>query len=217
MTERPSCGKCDQPHVTPQGYPSCKAHRSKTGTACRANPVRGAAVCTKHGGSSRAVKKNAAARVAEAKVEERMGELRAEHDRPDEHPFAALLDMSRRVAATTRALEAMVDDYRADGDDERLQAALAVYERFGRLSMQVSKTVLDANLDERLVRVNEAQAAALCEAVGVALAAVDLTDAQRQAFVRALTDELTAYRSGARPLPLPVAQAEPTYRPARLR
>ncbi len=42
---------------------------SKTGTACRANPVRGAAVCTKHGGSIGAVKRRAAARVAEAEIE----------------------------------------------------------------------------------------------------------------------------------------------------
>ncbi len=72
MTEQCHCG---QPHITPWGDPSCKAHRSKTGTACRANPVRGAAVCTKHGGSIGAVKRRAAARVAEAEIERTMGDL----------------------------------------------------------------------------------------------------------------------------------------------
>ncbi len=125
------CEKCGAVHVTPLGFPACKAH-TKRG-ACRANPVRGAAVCSKHGLTG-AVRKKAAARVAEAKVEKTIGELLAEHDRPDEHPFATLLDLSRRMGAMTRTLEQLVTEYRTDGEDDRLQVALGLYERFGRLA-----------------------------------------------------------------------------------
>lgn len=151
-----ACQKCGVEHLTPLGYPACKAH-TKRG-ACRANPVRGAAVCSKHGMTT-AVRRKAAERVAEAKISRTLGDLLREHDIPDQHPFEALLQLSRRMAALTRSLEEMVAEYRASGHDDELQAALGLYERFGRLHAQVSKTVLDANVQERMTQVTEQQAA----------------------------------------------------------
>jgi len=205
---------CTDEHVTRLGLPACVAHKKSTGKACQANPVRGATVCSKHGGQIGAIKRNAAARVAEARIERTMGDLLREHDIPDRHPFAALLDLSRRMDAMTRTLEQIVTEYRTSGDDDRLQAALGMYERFGRLSTQVSKTVLDANLDERLVRVNEAQSDVLFQALDTTLRRLGFDEALLAQAAPILIDELAAYADGRRALPTPTQR--PTYRPAHM-
>lgn len=205
---------CTEDHVTRHGLPACVAHKKSTGKACKASPVRGATVCSKHGGQIGAIKRNAAARVAEAEVVRTLGEVMADHERPDEHPLAALLDASRRHAAMTRALEEMVTVYRATGHDDQLQAALGLYERIARLSAQVSKTVLDANLEERLARVTEAQAEIMLRAFSDAMEAGDLTEAQRQATVRAFEASVQKY-TGPLELGLPSPERK-TYRPAHM-
>lgn len=192
------CQMCGEVHLTPRGFPACKAH-TKRG-AFRANPVRGAAVCSKHGMTG-AVRAKAAQRVAEAKVSRTLGDLMREHDIPDQHPFQALLDLSRRMGAMTRSLEELVSEYRAEGHDDRLQAALGLYERFGRLHAQVSKTALDANLDERLMRVTEDQVAVLFAATGAAMLAAGLSPPQQDAFRKALAQELDDYRERHAALP----------------
>lgn len=191
---RAVCKKCGVEHLTPQGYPACKAH-TKRG-ACRANPVRGATVCSKHNGMNAAVRRKAAERVAEAKVERTIGDLLAQHDIPDQHPFVALLDLSRRMGAMTRMLEQLVSEHRTEGNDEALAAAMNVYERFGRLHAQVSKTVLDANIDERMAKINEAAAEHITvtvqAALRVAMHRADLLPAQMSVIRDVVADELRA-------------------------
>lgn len=196
---RAACKKCNDPHITPWGDPSCVGHKKSTGKACRANPVRGATVCSKHGGQVGAVRRKAAERVAEEKITRTMGDLLRAHDIPDQHPFAALLEVSRRMGAMTRTLEQLVTEYRTAGEDDRLHAALNMYERFGRLSAQVSKTALDANLDERLMKIEEAKLDAVFTAVAAAMRRADLTPTQADAFRKALADELRGYRAPAAP------------------
>jgi hypothetical protein len=192
------CKKCGVEHLTRLGYPACKAH-TKRG-ACRANPVRGATVCSKHGLTG-AVKRKAAERVAAEKVERTMGDLMRQHDRPDEHPFAALLDASRRHSAMSRALEEMVTEYRASGHDDHVQAAVGLYERISRLSAQTSKTVLDANIEQRLVQIEEQKIEAFYELMLVGLRAIDATPEQESAFRAAAAGHLRAYQDGRKPLP----------------
>lgn len=181
---------CDVDHVTRHGLPACIGHKKSTGAACQASPVHGATVCSKHGGQAGPVKKKAAERVARDKIVRTMGDLREQHARPEEHPIAWLLDHSRELAATTRALSAMVDEYRSDGDDDRLHAVLGLYREVGRLSAQVSKLVLDANLDERMVRINEAQIDSAWRAVKAGMRAASLTFEQQDAFRAGFAEEL---------------------------
>jgi hypothetical protein len=205
------CKKCGVEHLTPLGYPACKAH-TKRG-ACRANPVRGATVCSKHG-LTKAVRQKAAERVAAEKVERTMGDLMREHDRPDEHPFAALLDASRRHAAMSRALEEMVTEYRASGHDDHLQAAVSLYERISRLSAQTSKTVLDANIEQRLVQIEEQKFEAMYLMIVAGLRAIEVTPEQESTFRKTVAAEMRAYNEGRKPLP--AVPETHNYRPAHL-
>lgn len=186
---------CNEDHVTRHGLPACVAHKKSTGAPCQASPVHGATVCSKHGAQAGPVKRKAAERVVRDKIERTMGDLREQHARPDEHPFAWLLDHSRELAATTRALSAMVDEYRSDGDDERLHVVLGLYREIGRLSAQVSKLVLDANLDERMTQISERTGERLFVALRKAERAADLSleqqDALRAALAEALLGDLT--------------------------
>lgn len=185
---------CDVDHVTRHGLPACIGHKKSTGAACQASPVHGATVCSKHGAQAGPVKRRAAERVAVAKVERTVGDLLAQHDIPDQHPFVALLDLSRRMSAMTRMLEQLVSEYRTEGHEDEMHAAMAVYERFGRLSAQVSKTVLDANLEERMVRINEDAADYITDqvqaALRVAMYRADLLPAQMETIRGVVASEL---------------------------
>jgi hypothetical protein len=185
----PVCKKCSAQHVTSNGAPACVGHKRSTGAACRAHPVGGTVLCSKHGGMTPSIRRKGEQRVAEAKVERTVADLLAEHDLPDQHPFEALLDLSRRMGAMTRMLEQVASEYRTTGDDERLQAALGLYERFGRLSAQVSKTVLDANIEERMVQISEQVNEDLVRKVFRAMRAAALTPEQTSALRKAIAEE----------------------------
>jgi hypothetical protein len=188
------CKKCKVEHVTPLGYPSCSAHAKRTGTACKANPVRGATVCSKHGGQVGAVKRNAAVRVAEQQVERTLAQMVAGHYRPDEHPFTTLVELGRRLAARERALDELAGEYRAVGHEDNLQAALRLANDTARLSAQVSKTVLDANIDERMAKINEGMrehiAAHVTRALRVAMHRAELLPSQMDVVRKTLGEEL---------------------------
>jgi hypothetical protein len=205
------CEKCGVEHLTRYGLPACKAH-TKRG-ACRAHPVHGAAVCSKHGMNSGA-KRNAAVRVAAEKIARTMAERKEKHYRPDEHPIAALLDQAREAAALTRTLAEMVGEYRDTGHDDTLQAALGLYERIGRLSAQVNKMVLDANLDERMVRIHEQETEAVAVAAETAIRELHLPPDQYAAFRAVFGRELHAYAEGRKPLP--AVPETHNYRPPHL-
>jgi hypothetical protein len=190
-----SACKCGQPHITPWGHPSCKAHRSKTGDACRANPVRGAAVCGKHGGSIGAVKRKAAERVATEKLNRTVGDLMQQFYRPDEHPWQALLDASRTYAAMTRAIEHLVQAAQANADNEALPLLLGMHDRHARLAASVQKMTLDANLQERMTQIEEAKTELLFREVRGAILDVGLSPSQAEALRVALAKRLRALPS----------------------
>jgi hypothetical protein len=183
------CEKCGVEHRTALGFPGCSGHKRKTGAACRANPVGGTTLCSKHGGMSPVVRQAGAARKAEAAVERTLADLTAEHFRPDEHPFETLVELGRRLAARERALEELAGEYRAVSHDDNLQAAIRLANDTSRLSAQVSKTVLDANIDERMVQIAEEVNNELVHKVRRALRTVDLTPEQGSALRRAIAEE----------------------------
>ncbi len=150
--------------------------------------------------------------MAEAKIAKTIGDLMREHDRPDEHPFVALLDANRRIGAMTRSLEQLVAEYRASGHDEQLQVALGMYERFARLRAQVSKTALDANLEERLARIEQQKIEMLYEVTLAGLRAIRATPDQESVFRKTVAAEIRAYHDGRKPLPA-VPERNPTHRP----
>lgn len=71
------CARCGRPHVTRHGGPSCKGHLSKNhptnpGGPCTKPPMRGQAICDRHGGLAQQNKAAAAARIEQAKAEKLM-------------------------------------------------------------------------------------------------------------------------------------------------
>lgn len=188
------CETCGVEHRTAYGFPGCSGHRRKTGAACRAQPVAGTSLCSKHGGMSPAVRQAGAVRKAEEQVERTLAQMVAEHYRPDEHPFAALVDAGRRLAARERALDELAGEYRASGHDDRLQVAVRLANDTARLSAHVSKTVLDANIDERMAKINEAAAEYITvtvqAALRVAMHRADLLPAQMDLIRDVVADEL---------------------------
>jgi hypothetical protein len=183
------CEKCGVEHRTALGFPGCSGHKRKTGAACRANPVGGTTLCSKHGGMSPVVRQAGAARKAEAAVERTLAQMVAEHYRPDEHPFESLLELRARLAARERALDQLAGEYRAIGHEDNLQATMRLANDTSRLSAQVSKMTLDANIEERMTRIAEEVNNELVHKVRRALRTVDLTPEQGSALRRAIAEE----------------------------
>lgn len=184
------CEKCGVEHRTALGFPGCVGHKRKTGAACRANPVGGTTLCSKHGGMTPVIRKAGAARKAEADVERTLAQMVAGHYRPDEHPLAVLVNLQRRLAARERALDELAGEYHAVGHEDHLQATLRLANDTARLSAQVSKMALDANIEERIAQISERDADRLFGAVRKAMRAVDLSLAQEDGFRKALSAEL---------------------------
>jgi hypothetical protein len=183
------CETCGVEHRTAYGFPGCSGHKRKTGAACRAQPVGGTTLCSKHGGMTPVIRKAGTARKAEAAVERTLAQMVAEHFRPDEHPFETLVELGRRLAARERALEELAGEYRAVSHDDHLQAALRLANDTSRLSAQVSKSILDANIDERMAKVAEEVNEDLVRKVFRAMQAVALTPEQTSALRKAIAAE----------------------------
>jgi hypothetical protein len=118
----------------------CSA-RTSAGHECANAPIDGGTVCRVHGGSAPAVKAAAARRVVEARVLSTVESLRLELGQ--RHPIDVLLDQIERLAAL-----AVLWEREADFDRSAKAATDA-----GRLA----KLALDAGVDERRVRMAEAQ------------------------------------------------------------
>jgi ethanolamine ammonia-lyase small subunit len=188
------CKKCGVEHLTPLGFPACAAHAKKTGQGCRANPVRGATVCSKHGAQAGPVKRKAAERVARQKVARTLGDLLAQHDKPDQHPYDALLEVTRGMGAVTRLVQQRLAALSTAAPDDETQAALALYRDHARALAAVAKTVIDANLEERLIQIKEAETELLFRAVLAAMRRADLNPAQVDALRVGVAEELRALR-----------------------
>lgn len=155
---RESCQRCGEVHL------HCTAHSSSTGKACNTKPTLGSTVCWRHGASKPIVAAAAARRVELDKVKsylERRGMAGVD-------PGQALLSMI--AEATIRVVVA-----EAAEDDEKLG-------RWADRLANYSNKAIRAGLEERKVRMAEADARRLFGAVTKALEATGLTPAQEETF-----------------------------------
>jgi hypothetical protein len=187
-----TCRTCGQEHVTRDGYPACVGHKRKTGAGCRGNRVAGTTLCSKHGGLAPQVRSKGAERVAAQKVARTLGELLAEHDKPDQHPYDALLEVTRGMGAVTRLVQQRLADLDTGTPDDETQAALAAYEKFARSFAAIAKTVLDARLEERMAQVEEAKITMLATALRLALVDAAVPPPVADAVKRAVAERLRA-------------------------
>ncbi len=161
--------------------------RTGAGGHCLSRPMRGQIRCYKHGGASPQARASADVRYLEQQVRRLVPATVG----PMEDPIRALLTVAAEAEAFKDALRSLVGDlnakirYRTDGG-EQLRAEVVVYERaldrVGRMCVDIAKL----NLDERLVRIAEDQAARVLKAMDGALAEAGL-DVDMQAEVKRAT------------------------------
>lgn len=192
-----SCDRCGFEHVTPRGHPSCVAHK-KSGIACRANPIRGGTVCSKHGGMAPQIRRRAREREVVRSTGQKVGELLAAVDMPTMHPIDGLLDVVTRSAAMTRVLGELVGGLRTNqggiyreratgGDSHPL---VSMYEKWARLHAQACKTALDAHIDELVVRNASSTADIMWGAVSRAIRDLGMPPSEAERFGVLLAGEL---------------------------
>jgi hypothetical protein len=175
----PECDQCGLPHVTPKGKRACRAHKSGTNNeiGCSQPPIRGGAVCYYHGGAVGQVRKAAAERLAYEEAEE---ELKKFGVKVVVDPAEELLDLIAHTAGYVRFLRTRVElihdeedmvwgksREKTGGEDfgTTYEAKPNVWiQMLDHWSEKHAKLLVDAlklNLDERRVRVAEAQGNAL--------------------------------------------------------
>lgn len=167
------CTRCGVAHLTAKGGLACSGHSKRTGQACTNPPMHGQTVCRMHGGSTAAARAAGARRVEQARVTAGIGQVldELEEQLADRDPLEALLDAVVRARAMATVLGSMLD-----ADKPGFPARLELYERWVAMQARTAKLALDAGVDERQVRIAEAQAEQLATVLrtfaGLLLAAV---------------------------------------------
>jgi hypothetical protein len=148
-----------------------------------------------HGGAAPQVKRKAAQRLADAEARAAFAKYRPETSALDD-PVTALLELAAEVQGWQRFLADRVSeletvDWRRDHRaGEQLHAMVSLYERSmdraGRLLVDLGKL----GLDERRVRLQEAQARVLMGVIDKVLDDVGLTAEQRQIARKAVPARL---------------------------
>lgn len=163
---------------------------NRQGERCKRSVPPGFTVCRWHGGASPSAKKGAAERVAMVKARAAIGKMAIE---PTEDPIAEL----QRIAGETVALKdhlrrhvEKLSSIRYRAETEQTRAELTCYMAALRDCTNVLTSLARLNLDERAVRIKEAQALMIRSAVDRALREAGLEGEQlergRQAVGRHL-------------------------------
>lgn len=154
-------------------------------------PTPGRGRCRLHGGSTRTQRKGA----DDAEIDERARAMLARMDvKPCDDPLRELQKLAGQVLAWKDAIGGMVnelDSIRYETEyGEQLRAEVALFERAMDRCERVLVAMARLNLDERLVRISEAQGKLLTEVVLGAFADVglsrELQDVLRPAIARRL-------------------------------
>lgn len=199
------CTRCGEVHKGCTGHTK---NGKRAGRPCGKPPVSGADCCDTHlNGGVRA--EQAVKRFEFAQSEGKIAELLREADIPNQHPLDGLLEVVRHAGGMMRMLHVMVsglDDepglewykdaegiehihwnnnslYGVDhNSDQAPHVLVLLYEKWASIYGRACKMALDANIDERMIRNQEATSATLFQAIGKALTAAELTPAQQQVF-----------------------------------
>lgn len=193
----------------------CTAKSKRSGHRCRRYPTRGASVCYYHGGAIPAVKAAAARRLARERLDGDLGKLLAEleMDAADRHPVAVLLDAVARASAMTEVLGSLLGGLRAAPDaegngglygpdhlgDGRPHVLVEMYAQWTDRAARAAKLALDAGVDERKVRIREAEARQMAGVLSAVFADTELglTATQRNVAAEVAARHLVALPGGA--------------------
>lgn len=174
------CPKCGQPHLTRFGSPSCKAHRSNSGTApCKNAPVNGTAVCKRHGAMAPQVIQAAMVRAEEARARDILSRL--ERPAPIDHPVYELLDLAAETREWQRIMRERMSELdqmsRIDNQGiDREKALVLLYERSLDKSARLLVDMAKLDLQTRALSIQQRAAEQVMGAVAKTLHAVGLGD-----------------------------------------
>ncbi len=207
------CLACEWRGENGVGRPCVKCTGEVRRRPCRQAPRVGQQVCNAHGGRSGQALAAAGNRIELDRIAGQVAELLDQFDQPDEHPLDGLLAVVRRTGAMCRVLEHLVrgldlhptvvddngdthvtvrpalygPDHNLDGKPHVLVEMLRVWTAD---HAKACKLALDAGVDERRLRLEEAEIDQLFVALTRALQTAGLSVAQQEALNDALAHEL---------------------------
>lgn len=164
-----ACPKCHNLHNPTK----CKAHsKRQTGGQCQRSPMAGLDVCSTHGGRTARSKGVAAQHTTEVQIREALGKLTVV---PVENPLAELQHLAGEARAWKEACAEHVSRLRAmrygTEGGEAIRGEILLFERAMDRCLVVLATIAKLNIDERLVRIAEAQKTMVIQAIEAGLSA----------------------------------------------
>lgn len=204
-----SCSKCGEPHV------KCTGHRKADGAPCGQPRMAGQLVCRKHGGKAPQALAAAVRRVQEAEAKAAVVTLGLP---VDISPSDALLDEVRWTSGHVQWLRGKVQELNeqalvwgetkvvskegeAFGTDTTHQAAASIwydlYERERKHRVAVCAAALRAGVEERRVKLAEAQGEQVAGVIRAILADLGLSAEQQAAAPEVASRHLRLLAGGA--------------------
>lgn len=176
--------------------PPCGA-KTRVGGTCKYPAMMGGSRCNCHGGSAPRAKAAAARRLAEAKATKAI-------QREGIAPLGDPVELLRQLAAEAVALKDYFSDrlrelesLRYQGNTgEQLRSEVALYERALDRSQKFLHDLARLGLDERQVRVSEAQLLILVGVISRGLAAAGLPDDLRESARASIAAEMRLIEAG---------------------
>lgn len=174
---------------------------NRKGERCKAFVTEGFTVCRYHGGASPNAKRAAAERVATARARKAVGKLKITEC---EDPIAELQRIAGETVAIKDYLRAQVErlsSIRYRAETEQTRAELSCYMAALRDSTSVLTSLARLNLDERSVRIKEAQASMIRRAVDSALREAGLEGESLERGRQAVGRHLKVIRGAVQEMP----------------
>lgn len=166
---------------------TCRAV-NRQGVRCGNWAMTGQEVCRLHGGSSPQALDAAKRRLEKARADGRIAEFLEEYGIEAKHPHDGILEVVDKSGAMVAVLGLLVGELSPDGGglygpdhlgDGRPHVLVEMYGDWLDRHAKACKLALDAGVDERRLRMAEAQASRLFSALSAALASAGLTTEQQ--------------------------------------
>lgn len=177
----------------PPQLKKCTGRSSSTGKPCGRWANKGAEVCNSHGGRAPQVKAKARERVAERQIGAVLGRLNIV---PVHDPLTALAELAGEILAwkelaadRVAQLQELARENHLVGNED-VRADVQVFERAMDRAVTVLATIARLNIDERLAKISEQQAALVREALTKALADAGVPREQQRETVTHLARHL---------------------------
>lgn len=205
MSEKPVCRQDGCP-LQGQVHPRCTSHvkasaderAHRRGQPCDRYPDTGQWVCTVHGGKSGHARAAAAARVADRKARAAVAAFGLPRD---VSPAEALLEEVRWSAGHVAWLREQIANFDDGAGPIALEpggkALLDLYADERDRLVRMSKTTLDAGVEERRVQLAEQQGALVASAIRRILVRLNLSPEQEALVGVVVPGELRALAGGA--------------------